>query len=370
GGVILGAVALVAVSLPRLRHTVVQERQRLSRGKRGTWTRLPYELVPLLLGAAALTELHRHHLGGPETGLDLLAVGAPTLLLLGVASLAARLLLTVARRLDRVTDKVRRPSSYLALRRLARSGSTAWLALLLVLSVALFAFATSLRTTELTRNQDAARTQVGADWSLSVGWPTQGVASAKRLGSRATLAFYGSAAASSAPALWLATVIGVDPASYPGAGWWQARDASRPLPALLSRLSAPPIGMALPHGAQTLQLQVSASTGKGLRLWAVLSSSNDMFFDRPLGALQPGTRTYKARVEGASRLLSIMVSGSPQAVAPLLRQPRVRLVFHRFLLSGAGVNRAVDLTAWRGLEAGGAKVGVTHRGAGELQAAL
>jgi hypothetical protein len=69
GGVTLGALALVVVSLPRLRHTVIQERQRLSRSKRGMWARLPYELVPLLLGAAALMELRRHHLGGSGTGL-------------------------------------------------------------------------------------------------------------------------------------------------------------------------------------------------------------------------------------------------------------------------------------------------------------
>jgi hypothetical protein len=370
GGVILGGLALVVVSLLRLRHTVIQERQRLSRVKSGIWARLPYELVPLLLGAAALTELHRHHLGGPGTGLDPLAVGAPTLLLLGVAALAARLLLAVARRLDRVTTKVRRPSSYLALRRLSRSGSTSWLALLLVLSAALFAFATSLRTTELTRNQDVARAQVGADWNLSVAWPAQGVASANRLGSRATLAFYGSAAASSAPALQLATIIGVDPASYAGAGWWQARDASLPLPSLLSRLSAPPIGMAVPTGAQTLQLRVSASGGTGLRLWAVLLSPNGIFFQRALGVLRPGAVTYRARIEGASRLLSIMVSGSPQAVAPLFREPRVRVAFGHLVLSGAGATRAISLSAWRGLQAGGATVGVIPFRAGGLRAVL
>jgi hypothetical protein len=370
GGVVLGALALVVVSLPRLRHTVIQERRRLSRTKRSVWARLPYELVPSLLGAAALTELRRRHLGGTELGLDPFAVGAPTLLLLGAAALAARLLLAGARRLDRLTTKVREPSSYLALRRLSRSGSTAWLALLLVLSAALFAFATSVRTTELTRNQVAARAQVGADWNLSVGWPAQGVASANRLGSRATLAFYGSAAASSAPALQLATVISVDPASYATAGWWQARDASLPLPSLLSRLSARPVGMALPKGAQTLQLRVSASGGTGLNLWAVLASSTGIFFDRSLGVLRPGTATYRAPVEGATRLLSIMASGSPQAVAALFRHPRVRLVFEHLVLSGSGATRAADLSAWRGLQAGGATVGVTPREAGGLQAAL
>jgi hypothetical protein len=370
GGVILGALALVVVSLPRLRHTVIQERQRLSRTKRGVWARLPYELVPLLLGAAALTELGRHHFGGAETELDPLAVAAPTLLLIGVAALATRILLAGVRRLDRVTTKVREPATYLALRRLSRSGSIAWLALLLVLSAALFAFATSLRTTELTRNQETARAQVGADWNLSVAWPAQGLASANRLGSRATLAFYGSAAASSAPALQLATIIGVDPASYAGAGWWQARDASLALPALLSRLSAPPIGIALPKRAQTLQLRVSASGGAGLRLWAVISSPNGIFFRRSLGVLRPGTMTYRVRIEGASRLLSLMVSGSPQAVAPLFRQPRVRLAFEHLVVSGAGATRAVSLSAWHGLQAGGATVGVMPLGAGGLQAAL
>jgi hypothetical protein len=370
GGVMLGALALVVVSLPRLRHTVIQERQRLSRTKRGVWARLPYELIPLLLGAAALTELRRHHLGGSGTGLDPLAIGAPTLLLLGVAALATRLLLAGARKLDRVTDKVRQPSTYLALRRLSRSGPIAWLALLLVLSASLFAFATSLRTTELTRNQEAARAQVGADWNLSIAWPAQGVDSANRLGSRATLAFYGSAAASSAAALQLATIIGVDPASYPGAGWWQARDTSLPLPSLLSRLSAPPIGMALPKGAQTLQLRVSALGGTGLRLWAVLSSPAGIFVRRPLGALRPGTATYRASLAGASRLLSIVVSGSSQAVAPLFRQPRVRLGFEHVVLSGARATRVVSLSAWRGLRTGGATVGVRPLGAGGLEAAL
>ena len=369
GGVTVGALALVVVSLPRLRHTVIDERRRRSRSGRSIWARLPYELVPLLLGAAAVTELHRHHLGDSGTGLDPLALGAPTLLLLGVAAIAARLMLAGARRLDRVT-KTPGPSSYLALRRLSRSGSTAWLALLLVLSASLFAFATSLRTTELTGNQNKARAQVGADWSLSVGWPAQGVASANRLGSAATLAYYGSVSASSAPALWLATVIGVDPGSYQGAGWWQARDANVALSSLLPRLTAPPIGMALPHDTRSLQLRVRASTGEGLRLWAVLSSSKGVFFNRSLGVLRPGTRTYRAPLGGGSRLLSIMVSGSTHAVAPLFRHPTVRLVFEHLGLSQPGPQHAVDLTAWRGLEAGGAKVGVRPLGANELQATL
>src|SRR5262249_13855640 len=152
--------------------------------------------------------------------------------------------------------------------------------------------------------------------------------------------------------------------------WWQGRDANLPLPSLLSRLSAPPTGMALPRDARTLQLRASASTGEGLRLWAVLSSSKGVFFNRSLGVLRPGTRTYRAPLDGASRLLSIMVSGSARAVAPLFRHPRVRLVFEHLALSGADGERAVDLSAWRGLEAGGAKVGVTLLGAGGLQAAL
>jgi hypothetical protein len=128
--------------------------------------------------------------------------------------------------------------------------------------------------------------------------------------------------------------------------------------------------MTVPARAQTLQVQVSVATGQGLHLWAVLSSSHDVFFDRSLGVLRPGTTTYRARVAGASRLLSIMVSGSPQAVAPLLHHPRVRLVFDHLLLSGPAGTRAVNLSDWRGVQASAAAVGVTPLGAGKLQAAL
>jgi FtsX-like permease family protein len=65
-----------------------------------------------------------------------------------------------------------------------------------------------------------------------------------------------------------------------------------------------------------------------------------------------------------------MVSGSPQAVAPLFRQPRVRLAFEHLVLSGAGATRAVSLSAWHGLQAGGATVGVMPLKVGGLQAAL
>src|SRR5258708_27030214 len=101
------------------------------------------------------------------------------------------------------------------------------------------------------------------------------------------MGFDGSAAVSSGPAVQLATSIGVGPGSDEAAGWWQARDASQTLPSLLSRLSSLPIGMALPHGAQALQLRVSSSGGTGLRLWVVLSSSTDNFLRRPLGVLRP-----------------------------------------------------------------------------------
>jgi hypothetical protein len=95
-----------------------------------------------------------------------------------------------------------------------------------------------------------------------------------------------------------------------------------------------------------------------------------MFFDRSLGVLRPGTRTYRARIPGASRLLSIVISGSPQAVAPLFRHPRVRLVFSHLVLTERGAERAVDVSAWRGLQTGGTTVGVTRLRAGELQVAL
>jgi hypothetical protein len=107
-----------------------------------------------------------------------------------------------------------------------------------------------------------------------------------------------------------------------------------------------------------------------LHLWAVLSSSAGIFLDRSLGLLRPGSRTYRAHVDGAARLLSFMVTGSPQAVAPLFHHPRLSLVVDHAVVSGAGAQRPVDLSAWRGLEAGGVKVGVMPDGPGGLHVAL
>jgi hypothetical protein len=100
--VVAGAVVLVSV--PHVRRTVVQERRRLSRPGDPAWLRLPYELVPLLIGAIGYVELRRR--GGLSAGerLDPLVVAVPTLLLIGAAVLIVRLMVWGSRLLDRASD--------------------------------------------------------------------------------------------------------------------------------------------------------------------------------------------------------------------------------------------------------------------------
>src|SRR5437588_10530087 len=98
-----------------------------------------------------------------------------------------------SKRIDSVADRSGSPPFYLALHRLARSGANVSLAALVVLSAGLFAFAASLRTTELTRNQEAARQRIGADWSLLLASPSP-ARTAGRLGPRPPMALCGSAA--------------------------------------------------------------------------------------------------------------------------------------------------------------------------------
>jgi hypothetical protein len=154
--------------------------------------------------------------------------------------------------------------------------------LLIVLSAGLFAFASSLRLTALTRNQDVARRQVGADWRLVVGAPTQGSSAARRLDANSTLVFDGSALTSVTPPAF-ANAVGVDPSTYGSGGWWQPQDAVDPLSTLLRTLKAPELGIGLPAGTSAVSLRVAAPAVPGFELWAVTQDSAGVVTDRNLG---------------------------------------------------------------------------------------
>jgi hypothetical protein len=363
----VAALALILFSAPHMRRTVVQERQRLSRPDRPVWLRLRYGVILLVIGAFGYAELRRHGTFSAAGEVDPLVLGVPTLLLIGGGLLSVRLLVSGFARTERVGDRFASPPVYLGLRRLSRSAANASLALLIVLSAGLFAFASSIRTTALTRNQDAARAQLGADWNLLVNAPAQVTVAANRLGANTTLTFHGSAQTSAEP-VGFANLLGVDPSTFASGGWWQAHDSTLPLSSLLQRLEVPELGLSIPRHTSLLRLRVAAPSTHGSHLWAVGRGLSGTVADRDLGALRSGHWTYVGHVAGLARLLSIIVSPPSAAGAPLSRAQRFTLSFDSLMLSGPSGSRSVDVSGWRGLNTGGANVATRAAPGGGVRA--
>jgi hypothetical protein len=355
---VVEAVALVLVSIPHMTRTVVQERRRLSRPGESLWLRVPYEVILILVGGIAYAELRRHGTVGSGASLDPLVLAGPTLLLIGSGALMVRLLVWGSKRGERAADRLGSPAPYLGLRRVSRSRASALLALLLVLSIGLLVFTSSLRITALTRNQDAARQQLGADWSVLVDAPAQAALAAQRLGANATLIFSGSGQTTSAPP-GFANVVGVDPSTYPSGGWWQTQDATLSLSSLLRMLRPPELGIALAPGASLLELRATSPAVHDLHLWVVAVRSTGEVLDRDLGPLRAGVRVYSARVTGATRLLSIVLRPSFAVGASLRRVSRVSVSFTSLIVWGRSAPYTADLSRWRGISTGASSV-VTH----------
>jgi hypothetical protein len=366
-GVGIGAIALVLMSLPHLRRSVLQERREASRERRPPWIRLPYEVVPLALGTIALIELRRRGIQPSEGRLDPLVLVGPTMLILGGGLLAVRVLFWGFRKTEPLADRLRSPSSYLAVHHLPRASANMSLTLLLVLSTGLFAFSSSLRTTVLRGNENVARGQVGADWNLLVGTPTQGGAVAPALRPGATLVFHGSIATSSDPRLAEGTMIGLDPPGYTSAGWWREEDADAPLPTLLSRLTPAPIGLALPAGTTSVQLRTTPRVPEGVRPVASLEDARGRVWAQDLVAQGAGSATYAGRTGGAGRLLSVVLTAErPSGL--LLPSGAFDLTFEGLSLLGSFPDRPVPISTWRGLDAGGQRVATSPVGRDALHA--
>jgi hypothetical protein len=237
------------------------------------------------------------------------------------------------------------------------------LALLLVLSMGLFAFSSSLRRTVLTGDVNTARGQVGADWNFLVGTPTQGARSAAALPAGATLVFHGSVATSSESSLAEATVIGLDPTSYASGGWWRERDADVPLSTLLARLAPPPIGIALPRGTDRVQIHTALPLPSGTELVATLEDPNGGIAGRVLEPDAAGG--YQAPSAGATRLLSIVVSAAAPDAAV---QRGFDLALGPLILTGSSPPVTVPVSTWHGLDTGGQTVQTTPSGGDSIRA--
>ncbi|MEA2581339.1 MAG: putative transport system permease protein [Actinomycetota bacterium] len=369
-GIVLAAAALLLLSLPHIRRSVLDERREVSRERRPAWLRYPAEILPLSLGVVALTELRRRGIQPSGVRLDPLVLVAPTLILLGASLLAVRVLFWGFGRSERLADHTGTPSAFLAIHRLSRSSANMSLMLLLVLSTGLFAFSSSLRSTVLDHNTNAARGTVGADWSYLVPFPDDEARSVADLPSDATLVFKAPVNTTDDPRFAASTVIGVDPATYPSGGWWRPGDSTDPFPSLLARLKAPPLGERLPAGTSTVEIRatVAADAPPGVHIWAPLSFPDGAVRAADLGALRAGTQTYRTPTNGASRVLSVMLAAPDPAPVSLVRAGGFAVTFERLAFLGSPSGATAPLSDWRGLQATGLIVTSTATPEGFLRA--
>jgi hypothetical protein len=158
-GAVLGAAALLVLSVPHVRRTILEERRLVSREERPLLARIPVELFVAPVAFFAFVQLR----GGAvrttaqRESLDPLVLLTPTLIIFVLSFLSLRLLLFLLRRLDRRVGRARRLPTYLAARRLGRSPGTSFAtSLLLVLAFGLLVVATSYRAIVLGNHEDSA----------------------------------------------------------------------------------------------------------------------------------------------------------------------------------------------------------------------
>ncbi len=350
-GALAGIAILLLLSLPVISRTIIQERRLLSREARPLLARYPIELFILPLGIAAFYEVKtRGFLPISQKGaLDPLVVLAPTLLLFAASFIALRVLLFVLRRLERVIGRTKVLPAYLAGRRLARSPGTSFaISLLLVLAIGLLVVSTSYRATVIRNHEDSAHQDLGADWRVEVAAPANQLAAIEHMPPGTTPIIrtdpdFERGSFSPPP-----VALAIDPATYAGGGWWRDDYSRVPESEILSRLSSPTPGLALPKGTTQVQLTAEATkSASGLALEASLLAPGGEVRTAPLVAesgtvIQPGTATYTAQVQGATRLLSIVAT---EAGVVSGNRPFVLTVTSARMLGGTGPP-GIDLGHW------------------------
>ena len=306
---VVSAIVLALPSIAAVRRTIVAERHHASREDRALLARLPVELVVLPVGVLALVQLRQ----APPTivtgaqPVQPLLLFAPTLLILGVTFLVVRLLSWTARALDGPVGRSRRLSTYLAGRRLARSGDASFAAaLLVVLAVSLLVVATTFRATTERAHRDAAQAFTGAAWVGDIGqWPG-GAVGALPSGTTPVTRFFPSAVNGTLPSG--TEGLGIDPETFEGSAWWRGDLADASLGDLMEDLRTPLPGAPLPDGARQLSFDMTAPSDVGaFDVRATVADPDGTIKATPSLPVVPGASAYTLDLDGASRLLSITI---------------------------------------------------------------
>ncbi len=307
GVAIVGAAVLIALSLPFVRRTVIEERQALSREDRPLLSRVPVELFLLPVGVFSFIQLkgNAQPVAGSGT-IDPLVLLAPTLLIFAASFLALRFLLVVLRGADRAIGRSQRLSRYLAFRRLGRApGAGFAAALLLLLAMGLLVVTTSYRAIVLRNHQDSAHQEVGADWAVDVAPPEDVLIALDELPPGMTGVVRAAPRLQDA-GITLPEAVAIDPATYASAGWWREDYSSDGLEEILRELRAPPIGLPLPPDATTLTLELDVpSAAAGTSMAATVQTPDGGVITSPLAPIHVGSAPYDLPLYAGDRILSV-----------------------------------------------------------------
>ena len=307
-GAFVGAVTLLLLSLPHVRRTILEERRLLSREDRPLISRVPVELFVLPVAVFTFIELRGTAVKSTSARdqLDPLVLLTPTLLIFALSFLALRLLLWVLRRLDRPVARTKSLPMYLATRRLSRSPGTSFAtSLLLVLAVGLLIVSTSYRAIVLRNHEDTAHQQVGGDWNVQIAVPADPLVAAASV-PRDSVAVVRSQPVFELPGSFTLTpsVIAVDPARFADGGWWRSDYSTTPLDTWLEEIEVPDPG--IPVSSEAFSATVTAGApAEGLDLQVTYETGDDHVRTASAGAIEQGTATYAATLDGAERLSSI-----------------------------------------------------------------
>lgn len=307
-GAVLGALALLLLSVPHVRRTILEERRLLSREDRPLLARVPVELFVLPVAAFAFVQLRNSDIENTaaRTDLDPLVLLTPTLIIFALSFFSLRFLLFVLRRLDRRVGRTRRLAVYLAIRRLGRSPGTSFaISLLLVLSVGLLVVSTSYRAIVLQNHEDSAHQQVGSDWNVQIAVPEQPLAAMGDLPPNSTAVIRSVPTFEQTGDFALApSAIAVDPATYAEGGWWRDDYSTTSLSDWLAALDTP--DPAVPVDDESFSAEVTADAlAAGLEMIVTYQTEGGEVLEVSAGTLEEGTAPYEATLPGAVALMSI-----------------------------------------------------------------
>ena len=268
-GALLSVVAMVVPSWLGARRGVIDERRERARPRgRGFVQRYYLDVAVVLLAALQFWQLTRRgsvfdsrSVGGWSG--DPLLLSFPLVLTLAVAAVVLRLYAPLLRLVVRLVQPLRGVAVAMGLQQTARSPSThARLLMLLVMAASVATFAASYGPTVGTSLRERAEYDAGVDLRATIQRPgselAQQIEAVRALpGVADAMAVYRGAVRGARGAQF--TILGVDDLGRaPSMLWWRDDFASEPLATLLepARPAADPgVGIAIPDGARTLELQ-------------------------------------------------------------------------------------------------------------------